>query len=353
MRHDYNNVWTSTEPQAMKLGANVANAESERVQAARGVACVLLVAFHVIGSQDASGLQVAPDSGYRIFANLLTHVRMPLFTFLSGFVYAYRPVGRAELGPFALKKLRRLYLPMIFAATVFFFGHMLARDGVPPTRIAEIWRIYVLSYEHFWFLQGLMIVFALSLLLESLRALATFSRYLVALIGSLLLFFYEPLEGIALFSFSQAVYLLPFFLLGIGANRFREFFFSPAMLVATIAAFLAGLGVQAQDVLELHGDTQERRSMLALTIGFSATLLAIRWLPRPRLLTQIGGYSFVIYLYHPLFAAAVRIAAGSSEALPLSAVFWAGLAAGIAGPIAIELLARRYRVSRILVLGQR
>jgi len=60
--------------------------ESARVQASRGIACLLLVAFHTIGASAASGLHVPDDSPWREFTNLVVHVRMPLFTFLSGFV---------------------------------------------------------------------------------------------------------------------------------------------------------------------------------------------------------------------------------------------------------------------------
>ena len=84
-----------------------------RVETLRGLACVLLVAFHVIGSHASSGLHVGEDSIYRQFANLFMHLRMPLFTFLSGFVYAYRPVTQAQTGAFAEKKLIRLLLPLL------------------------------------------------------------------------------------------------------------------------------------------------------------------------------------------------------------------------------------------------
>jgi uncharacterized membrane protein len=66
--------------------------ESARVQTLRGLACLLLVAFHTVGSTAASGLHVPDDSRYREFTNLFVHLRMPLFTFLSGLVYAYRPL---------------------------------------------------------------------------------------------------------------------------------------------------------------------------------------------------------------------------------------------------------------------
>ena len=82
--------------------------ESARIQSLRGLACLLLVGFHVVGVDSAAGLRFADDSLPRLATSLLIHVRMPLFTFLSGFVYAYRPVARGQALAFAKKKALRL-----------------------------------------------------------------------------------------------------------------------------------------------------------------------------------------------------------------------------------------------------
>jgi glucan biosynthesis protein C len=327
------------------------NGETERVQTMRGLACILLVSFHVIGSTDASGLRVDADSSYRLFADYFTFVRMPLFTFLSGFVYAYRSVMAATIGAFFVKKLRRLYLPLVTASTIFFFGHLLLRDGTPPTRLPDIWRIFLFSYQHFWFLQALIVIFFLVALMDSVGALSTLGRYIFALAASLALLSYQPFDSSELFSVSQAIYLLPFFLLGLGANRYRRFFFSPAMVRVAIAAFLVGHGVHAYGFLATADSFQDRHSLIAILVGFSTTLLAVRYLPRQHFLAYIGAYSFAIYLYHPIFAAAVRIAGDRLGEVPLSALFWLGLTAGIAGPVLVEKFARRRRVTRALVLG--
>src|SRR5688500_6001125 len=78
------------------LVATARNTESRRrdipIETMRGIACVLLVAFHVIGDSATAGIHVADDSGFRYFANSFQYVRMPLFSFISGVVYAWRPV---------------------------------------------------------------------------------------------------------------------------------------------------------------------------------------------------------------------------------------------------------------------
>jgi peptidoglycan/LPS O-acetylase OafA/YrhL len=58
------------------------------VDTLRGLACILLVAYHVIGVTPESGLRLH-DGILKNANELLAYIRMPLFTFLSGFVYAW------------------------------------------------------------------------------------------------------------------------------------------------------------------------------------------------------------------------------------------------------------------------
>jgi fucose 4-O-acetylase-like acetyltransferase len=92
---------------------------SERIQSARGLACILLVSFHVIGNEPTTGLHVAQTSGLNFFAHLFSYIRM-LFSFLSGFVYAYRPVHKSKGRILAISKLSALMVPMITAVTATF-----------------------------------------------------------------------------------------------------------------------------------------------------------------------------------------------------------------------------------------
>ena len=115
--------------------------ESARVQTLRGIACLLLVAFHAIGSSSASGLHAPDSSAYRHFTNLFVHIRMPLFTFLSGLVYAYRPLRPEQALEFSGKKLRRLGVPLIVATTVLYTLHLVTDHRVPPA--SQVWTIYI------------------------------------------------------------------------------------------------------------------------------------------------------------------------------------------------------------------
>ena len=56
------------------------------IETLRGLAIVLMVMGHVIGSKSNGGLQVSDDSWYRYFYLTLSPLRMPLFTVISGYV---------------------------------------------------------------------------------------------------------------------------------------------------------------------------------------------------------------------------------------------------------------------------
>ena len=90
-----------------------AQTEHIRLQSARGLACLLLVAYHVIGDPVTGGLRLPASSLYHYFTLLFLPLRMPLFAFLSGFVYAYRPVAYGSRLRFLGKKLRRILVPLV------------------------------------------------------------------------------------------------------------------------------------------------------------------------------------------------------------------------------------------------
>jgi fucose 4-O-acetylase-like acetyltransferase len=316
--------------------------ESARIQTLRGIACLLLVAFHTIGASAASGLHVPDASAYRDFTNLFVHIRMPLFTFLSGLVYAYRPLRAGDGTQFFGKKLRRLGLPLIVASTLLYCLHFAMHHQVPP--LSQMWTIYVFPYWHLWFVQALLLVFATLIVLETLAALSTFRGFLLVFVLALELYWFGPFVGHDILGLHNATYLLPFFLGGLAAHRFRDRLRLRRVLIATVLCFVVTQGLHAYIVLTralAPIDPISNRSVLNLLIGLSASLCALQLLPRVRLMEKIGGSSYTIYLYHPVFIAAVLFAAGAHLGSLTSLLLGAGCVAGILGPMLIERGARR------------
>jgi fucose 4-O-acetylase-like acetyltransferase len=334
-------------------GASSTPAPEGRAQTLRGLACLLLVAFHAVGSSSASGLQVPDGSPYREFTNLFAHIRMPLFTFLSGLVYAYRPLEPGEALRFLGKKLRRLGVPLIVASSILYVLHLAMHDPVAP--LSRMWSVYVHPFYHLWFVQALLPVFAVLVALESFGALATLGRYLAVLALSLVLYAYGPLTAPDLLGLRNATYLLPFFLWGVGVHRFRHLLQSrPALLVAA-ACFVVAQGLHGTMVLTRTLAPIEpvaTRSAWTLLIGLSAGLCGLLLLPRVHLMERIGTSSYAIYLYHPLFVAAALAAMGALASLPTSLLFVLAGAAGLAGPMALELAAGRIPLGALLLEGR-
>jgi fucose 4-O-acetylase-like acetyltransferase len=87
------------------------------VDTIRGISCLLLVVWHVIGDSSTTGLHVAPHSYWRYFADIFIYFRLPMFAFVSGYVYGKRPF-EGDARRFLTGKARRLLLPM-FVVEIF------------------------------------------------------------------------------------------------------------------------------------------------------------------------------------------------------------------------------------------
>lgn len=325
--------------------------QSDRVQTLRGAACMLLVAYHVVGNDSLMGLRVPDDSAWRSFAELLVHLRMPLFTFLSGFVYAYRPIQPGREGAFAKKKLLRLWLPLITVSTLYFLIQQVAPDVNWRRPWSEMWQIYFMPYAHFWFLQAIILIFALVGILDRFGAMRRLSGFALVFAIALALHFWLVIYP-PVFSSNQALYLVPFFLAGLGANRFGTAFHWPPLKIVCLAVFVVGMILHALAVYHLYGEVAVPRTYFATALSLAGLLSLFWWTPPSRVLAWIGGFSFTIYLYHVFFTGGMRVALGMIGLPDLPLNFLAGCIAGIAGPIIVELVFRRNVLLRRFFLGQ-
>jgi len=319
------------------------------IDTVRGFACILLVAYHVVGSEPTNGLLIA-DGPYRIIADLLAFVRMPLFTFISGYVYAWRPY-RGKLGTFLSGKARRLLIPMFVVGSLF----VLSRSLTPGTNVSrEAWYLlhllHLLPVEHFWFVESLFILFLLLIPLEVGGLLKTPRRFLGIFIPVLLIY----LSGVEFaenyFSINGALYLLPFFLGGLACSRFalhaeKQY---PLLWIALLLPY-AYVAVRMQSLDWLL----DRRSLPALWIGLLSSFLLVRSDWQERRLAHVGHFSYSIYLFHVFFTAASRIFLHNLHLFSVPLLFVTGLIAGIVGPILLDRIASAHWLSAMLLLGKK
>ena len=327
---------------------------SDRIQVIRGLAVTLLVTFHATATDLDTAVNSAGLQAMVFITHVFDYIRMPLFGFLAGFVYALKPISRATCREFASRKVTRLIVPCVIATTLMFAMQTVGHTGhAARLPLQQAWRIYLYPTYQFWFIQALLVDFAVIALLEALGALSTVGRLAVVLVTTIVAFLWLPAPPTALFSVPQAEYLLPFLLLGLGVSRFRAQLLTSGVVSASLALLFGGLAIHAASIALDPAYRLDRSSLLAVAIGCSAGVCAISCMPRVELLRVLGGYSFAIFLYHVLFidfAAHLCKHADFRSALSLAMVL---IGVGIGGPVILHYAVRGNRVLRSVMLGVR
>ena len=310
-----------------------------RIDTLRGLACIFLVGYHVIGNNQSNGLHI--ESGFlREINDLLETVRMPLFTFLSGMVYAYRPLS-GNWPKFLKGKARRLLIPMIVVGTLFAIIQAL----VPGTnnKIDNWWLLHIYPVQHFWFVEALFWVFVLIIPLELNRLLNNRLVTILTIAAFLALAVGQPYTK--LLAFKGFIYLTPFFLFGMSIVRFKM---SPLPLLPSLVGFS---GLMAS--IYFLTDGVYGRSLLGCVIGMISCYFLLGLRLQIHWLAKIGVYSYSIYIFHVFFTAASRIIVTKIVELPVEVNFLIGLTVGILGPIFVYQVAVKTPYTSLGLLGQK
>lgn len=310
-----------------------------KIDTLRGLACIFLVAYHVIGNNPSNGLHI--ESGFlREINDLLETVRMPLFTFLSGMVYAYRPLS-GNWSKFLKGKARRLLIPMLVVGTLFAIIQAL----VPGTnnKIDNWWLLHIYPVQHFWFVEALFWVFIFIIPLELNRLLN--NRLVTVLIIAAFLALAVGQPYTKLLAFKGFIYLTPFFLFGMSIVRFE---ISPLPILPSLLGFV---GIMA--AIYFLTDGVYGRSLLGCVIGMFSCYFLLGLKLSSTWLARIGIYSYSIYIFHVFFTAGARIVANKLFSVSDEANFVIGLVTGIVGPIVVFLFAQKLPLGSLLLLGEK
>jgi len=319
------------------------------IESLRGLAIILVLGLHI--SNDAP-LQPVQEL-YSYIAYTFQNVRIPLFTVISGYLYSMRPAEKGAVFVFLQGKARRIILPFFVVATAEYFATSLTPGVNNPTSIHEIWRIFIFPYEHYWFLQAIFVVFIVTAIIEIRGGLESFRSWAVTFSLTLIPFILLPGDSFQFFAIGPAFYILPFFILGIGINRYRAQLFDRKNLMICGAVFL--FSFLLHQFLWFEGNVQigGKRTMLGLFLSVSACILLF-YIRRPIWgLNFIGTYAFSIYLYQG-FGTAIGRRLG--EALPdvsPHSYFLVVLSSGIFVGIIAEMVFRRSKVLSMFMLGQK
>lgn len=162
-----NGQWNVSRPVSIQPLRNK-KIKNEAIQSLRGIATILVVTHHIIGISVTRGMRVSDDSGWRILDLALVDLRMPLFTAISGYVYAMRPIASLDdmRGLFRAKS-RRLLLPLMTVGTLLFGMEFLILGINQKPDPHQVFRLFIFGFEHLWFLQSIFLIFVIVGLLDA------------------------------------------------------------------------------------------------------------------------------------------------------------------------------------------
>ena len=314
-----------------------------RIETLRGVACLLLVSYHVIGADPGLGLRV-DDGPLRWLNDGLAYLRMPLFTFLSGLVYGNRPFD-GDSRAFLRGKARRLLIPMLVVGTLFALLQSLVPGSNGST--GPWYLLHLHPVAHFWFVESLFWVFLVVWALERWGGLQHGPAFLGLLGVACAL--YLGLRGWHWLGIEGAIYLLPYFLTGLACSRFA---LRPGLSALWVRLALAALAVVAMVLMGLPVPNPDRRTALMLLTGMTLCLLSLSLVVVCPWLARIGTHSYPIYIFHVFFTAASRMGLDLLGVDVTAVDILLGVMSGVLGPIVLERIVSQFRWPSLLLLGQ-
>ncbi|MBI1187254.1 MAG: acyltransferase family protein [Alphaproteobacteria bacterium] len=325
------------------------------IETMRGLACLLLVSWHIVGERPTDGLHLALDHPLHQVGEFFLPLRMPLFSFISGFVFAAAMAEWGAARGVIATKARRLLLPLVCVGTL----HFLLRSAAYGHDLHNIWKVYLTGYEHFWFLQATFLIMAALTIANVAMGGRALAAALVCMAIAVPLYPIEMNLDPNWFSITKVFYLAPFFLLGqifrtaqveqrieaLGPRRMWLLLGTGALIIGLVALRETGaLG---------RGFALHSAPMLLLSLSLCTFFFALRW--RNSWLAMIGPYSYAIYLFHVMFTAGFRFFEVNVVHEQSPYVIWAlSMIVGVAGPIIVALaLKRAPPVLETMLLGVR
>lgn len=321
------------------------------IETLRIFAVFALVSFHTIGITPQDALQIAYPHPLRYMADGLTDVRMPLFAFISGWVYSQRPVMLNGFNRFFRAKLQRLYVPGVAAALTFWaFATFVVPESVGQG--APFRDVLTLSYVHYWFLKAILLILIGIALVETILRKPLEP---VSLIGAAIVFFVLPPIYVPGLMLNGAQYLAPFFIFGVLLARWEDWINQHRMAVVVLALAATGWGLALNlEIMPSTGElSMDRHDLQSALFSIGVITLLLLFLPRFDALSGFGSLAFTIYLYHVFGTSGMRRAAQALGIESTWLVYALCVVAGFGVPYVIHMLCSRIQPTRAVFLGLR
>lgn len=324
--------------------------KSLEIETLRGLACLLLVLYHVIGPL-GGGLKIDLGSPFRVLADSMVYVRMPLFTFISGYIYSIYKIRGNDFSAYCTGKVRRLIVPLFFVGVPFSVLQAIAPGVNKDVGLIQALLSFYVPVNHFWFLQAVFIIFMFVGFLQWRGLLQTMTRLYLLFLFSAVAFLLPPF-AIDAFGINGAFYLLPFFVTGmichekVAVIKQSLKVIGPVVFVLISIALLYIAAVDRELIVD-------RRSLVGLLVGCASCVALLSSDMRSKALIWLGGYSYAIFLFHVLFAASLRFAFGRLGITDDSVLVIGGVLCGLLGPVLLSNVFSRFALTSVLFLGER
>jgi glucan biosynthesis protein C len=304
-----------------------------KIDSLRGLACLLLVAYHVVGDRAERGLQVPDESYWRYFMATFDWLRMPLFTLISGYVYGLRRVQTADFVRFWAKKSRRILLPFAVVSTTYFIFRMLTVADSNDV----FWRIFIYRYEHFWFLQALLNLFIVISIADAFWRPGPHPLLWAAIAFAAISHMFLP-QIPQIFGLWSTANLAPYFFFGVFLSSSPGLLSNRRFRAAAFVGAASGVLLHQAGLFHLLPLIPQNDFAATATSFFLGYLLFAFW-PSVPLLALIGAYSYTIYLWHVFGTAGARLFLKKLGVHDPMLLFVPGLMVGILLPMSIHWLA--------------
>lgn len=337
----------------------MANAEKNlSVETLRGIAILLVVVGHVIGSGPDGGMKIDFPHPLRYFYVWIDYIQMPLFTAIAGWAYALKPFSASSgFRNFVRKKALRLLVPMAAVGTLYFLVQYLMPGTNNKGELSQMWRIYIYPYTIYWYLPSLFLIFVVQWLIDSRGWMDTLARWsvccVVALVFSRINDVWILHEVPNLFSFKGALGQLPYFFVGVAACRFAASLYGRAGVRRAMLA-VALLGIVLIQIVWFCPGKYASLGMLLYPVTLIPALfllLALKW--HNRFFVWIGGYAYSIYLFHGFGTSGGRIVMKMMGIYSVSAIFMFASCIATACPIGLDKVVSRFKLLSMLLLGKK
>lgn len=180
---------------------------------------LLLVTYHSFAPWCGSWSEFegfVPNESYKLIARLAYSFMLPMFVFISGYVWSYQRESLNKIETFEnllKKKLKRLYVPSLIFSTLYIIAFDFKRFGGGGNYISLIKDISS-GYAHLWFLPMLLWCFMISYPIINIKT--KLYQCVVVFVLWFLSVFDFPLQ------LSSAFYFLLYFFIGYNYRNFAR-----------------------------------------------------------------------------------------------------------------------------------